>query len=86
MDKETLSEICEMQKRYAELYSTTGLNGISEDYIHITEEVFFGLFHGEEITEMKRICKEIPWKYTATHDGVTVICISEKRYDLTKAE
>ena len=44
MNEKNLKSILNLQKRFSKLYSVTGLIGISNNYVQITEQSFVGIF------------------------------------------
>ena len=73
-----LAKLTEIQKVYAEIYEKfTVLEGIDDKSIQIGVQPFFRIF--DEYTERERNCKVYPYEYSATYNGVKVICICEER-------
>lgn len=75
MNTKTLKELAEMQKRFKAIYDESGLCGISNNSVHITEEEFFDNFEPENCSERT---SDTYYEYSATLDGVKFMCLSAR--------
>lgn len=76
LDKNQLNELAAMQRRYAEIYNSTGLAGFDKCYVHLSSKEFLETFN--EFGTIDKNCEDYPVELYAVHLGVKFMCLLEK--------
>lgn len=74
LSQDTLKEMADIKKRFADLYYRTGLAGISTNHVLLSGECFIQTFEEYQVTHFS----ELEDRLTACFDGTEFTCLRDK--------